>query len=65
VSLGLVLGAFFGFSEDLATLLLVVLKEEYLVDSGLGFELGIGAEAEAVPGEEGQSRDQWPGRPHL
>ena len=57
VSLGLVLGAFLGFSVDLATPVPVDLKEEEgLVDS----ELGIGAEA-----EEGQSRDQWPGRPHL
>ena len=59
MSLGLVLGAFLGFSVDLATPVPVDLKEEEgLVDS----ELGIGAEAEA---EEGQSRDQWPGRPHL
>ena len=61
VSLGLVLGAFLGFSVDLATPVPVDLKEEEgLVDS----ELGIGAEAEAEE-EEGQSRDQWPGRPHL
>ena len=63
MSLGLVLGAFLGFSVDLATPVPVDLKEEEgLVDS----ELGIGAEAEAeAEAEDGQSRDQWPGRPHL
>lgn len=76
MSLGLVLGGrdfFGGFAKDFSAYpdLESVnpgpgLKEEELggVDLlneerlGLGLELGIGA-------EEGQSRDQWPGRPHL
>ena len=47
MSLGLVLGAFLGFSVDLATPVPVVLKEEEgLMDS----ELGIRAEVEAEEG---------------
>lgn len=60
LGLDLDLTAFFGFSA------LVVPEEEGLVaPSGIGAEEGAGAGAEAEAGEEGQSRDQWPGRPHL
>lgn len=74
MSLGLVLGGrdfFGGFAKDFSADPDLEaanpgpgLKEEelggvdLLNEERLGLELGIGA-------EEGQSRDQWPGRPHL
>ena len=80
MSLGLVLGGrdfFGGFAKDFSAYPDLEsanpgpgLKEEELggvdllneerlgLELGLELELGIGA-------EEGQSRDQWPGRPHL
>lgn len=57
--LDLDIATFFGFSA------LVVPDEEGLVaPCGIGAEEGAEAETEAEA-EEGQSRDQWPGRPHL
>lgn len=64
LGLDLDLTTFFGFSA------LVVPEEEGPVaPCGIGAEegagAGTGAGTEAEAGEEGQSRDQWPGRPHL
>lgn len=59
MSLGLVLGAFLGFSAAFegAAGAAVWAEEEGSLEE-LEVELGFGA-------EEGQSRDQWPGFPHL
>lgn len=55
MSLGLVLGAFFGFSTAFEG------AEGAEEKGGLEeLEVGLGFGA-----EEGQSRDQWPGFPHL
>lgn len=63
MSFGLVFGAFFGaaagFSDEAAAVF-ENLDEDGKLDLGLGFELGREEE-----GADGQSRDQWPGRPHL
>lgn len=62
MSFGLDLGnaAFLIFSDGLPPATPVLTAGEDLAELKLGF----GAEAEAEA-EEGQSRDQWPGRPHL
>lgn len=73
MSFGLVLGSFFlGFSGgaeservDFGAFQVLVKEEEGgweegLEEEGLGLGLGLG-----FVGEKGQSRDQWPGLPHL
>lgn len=66
MSLGLVLGALFlGFSEeggsDTADFGALQLFVEDEVEGGGGMEVLEEVELE----EKGQSRDQWPGLPHL
>lgn len=61
MSFGLFLGAFLGFSatfEGAEGAAAVAYAEEEEGLEELKAELGFGA-------EEGQSRDQWPGFPHL
>lgn len=70
VSLGIVLGScFLGFSPAAPSLDLV---DEYADFENLGkllLDLGKSEagleESGSAAGEKGQSRDQWPGRPHL
>lgn len=66
MSFGLVLGGFLlGFSGAEASeaegfVAVQVLVKEEGFEEGLGLGLGLG-----FWGEKGQSRDQWPGLPHL
>lgn len=71
MSFGLVLGGFLlGFSGVEASeaegfvAVQVLVKEEEGFEEGLGSGLGLGLGL-GFWGEKGQSRDQWPGLPHL
>lgn len=64
MSFGRFVGTFFGFAGLSSKLVALAAPAGWGIDEE-GGRLGLGLGLEFWMGSDGQSRDQWPGRPHL